>query len=247
VKLSGARALITGASSGIGGATARLLARAGARPLLTGRDATALAALAQETGGSALPVELGAPDAARTLADWAGEVDLLVCNAGLGWAGALDTMPMSTLDELVEVNLAVHMRLTRLLLPAMLARGKGHLVFVSSIAGSMGVADEAVYAGTKAGLRTFASSVRLAVAKQGIGVSVVVPGVVATPFFARNGRTYDEAQLRAIPAQDVAKALVDAVRRNRAEVFAPAWLRFPARFYGAAPTLVHALQRRFGQ
>jgi short-subunit dehydrogenase len=244
MKLTGARTLITGASSGIGSATARLLAQAGAIPLLTGRDANALTALAGETGGSALPLDLGAPDAAATLAQWAGDVDLLVCNAGFGWAGELDEMPMSTIDELVEINLAVHMRLTRLLLPAMLERGVGHLVFVSSIAGSMGVADEAVYAGTKAGLRTFASSVRLAVAKKGIGVSVVVPGVVATPFFQRHGRAYDDAQLTAIPAQDVAKALVDAVTRNRAEVFAPAWLRFPARFYGAAPTFVHALQRR---
>ncbi|HEY4458235.1 MAG TPA: SDR family NAD(P)-dependent oxidoreductase [Pseudonocardiaceae bacterium] len=245
MKLTGARALITGASSGIGSAAARLLAQAGARVLLTGRDATALGALAEETGGSSLALELGEPDAARTLAEWAGDVDLLVCNAGLGWAGELDDMPMSTIDELVEVNLSVHMRLTRLLLPAMLERGVGHLVFVSSIAGSMGVADEAVYAGTKAGLRTFAASVRLAVAKKGVGVSVVVPGVVATPFFQRHGRTYDEAQLKAIPAEEVATALVDAVVRNRAEVFAPAWLRFPARFYGAAPTFVHALQRRF--
>jgi short-subunit dehydrogenase len=246
VKLTGARALITGASSGIGGATARLLAQAGARPLLTGRDARALAEVAEETGGSALPLELGSPDAAQTLATWAGDVDLLVCNAGIGWAGELDEMPMSTLDELVEINLAVHMRLTRLLLPAMLDRGVGHLVFVSSIAGSMGVADEAVYAGTKAGLRTFAGSVRLAVAKRGIGVSVVVPGVVATPFFERHGRAHDDAQLKAIPPEEVARALLDAVTRNRAEVFAPAWLRFPARFYGAAPKLVHSLQRRFG-
>jgi short-subunit dehydrogenase len=245
MKLSGARALITGASSGIGSATARRLAHAGARVSLTGRDATALGALAEETGGSALALDLGSPDAAATLAEWAGDVDLLVCNAGLGWAGELVDMPLATIDEIIEVNLSVHMRLTRLALPAMLERGVGHLVFVSSIAGSMGVADEAVYAGTKAGLRTFASSVRLAVARRGIGVSVVVPGVVATPFFQRHGRTYDEAQLKAIPADEVAKALVDAVARNRAEVFAPGWLRFPARFYGAAPTFVHALQRRF--
>jgi short-subunit dehydrogenase len=246
VKLTGARALITGASSGIGSAAARLLARAGARALLTGRDAKALDALAQETGGSALPVELGEPDAARKLAEWAGDVDLLVCNAGIGWAGELDEMPMSTLDELVEVNLTAHLRLTRLLLPAMVERGVGHLVFVSSIAGSMGVADEAVYAGTKAGLRTFASSVRLAVAGKGVGVSVVVPGVVATPFFNRRGRPYDRARPKPIPAEEVAQALVDAVTHDRAEVFAPSWLRFPARFYGAAPNLVHALQRRFG-
>ncbi|HEX3780576.1 MAG TPA: SDR family NAD(P)-dependent oxidoreductase [Pseudonocardiaceae bacterium] len=250
MKLAGARALITGASSGIGSATALLLARAGATPLLTGRDATALDALAKQTDGAALAVDLGGHGAAQTLADWAvetaGGVDLLVCNAGVGWAGDLAEMPAAKLDELIEINLATHLRLTRLLLPAMVRRGSGQLVFVSSIAGSLGVADEAVYAGTKAALRTFAGSLRLAVAKSGVGVSVVVPGVVATPFFNRRGTPYDRTRPKPIPAEAVARALVDAVVRNRSEVFAPGWLRFPARFYGVAPDLVHALQRRFG-
>lgn len=250
MRVDRARALITGASSGIGAATAVRLAALGARPLLVGRDEHALAELAARTNGEWLAADLSRAGAARQIADWAtataGGVDLLVCNAGRGWAGDLADQDTAVIDELVTVNLTAHLVLARLVLPEMAAARHGHLVLVSSIAGCLGVADEAVYAATKAGLRTFADSVRLAYAKAGVGVSVVVPGVVDTPFFSRRGRPYDRARPKPIPADDVAKALVDAVQRNRAEVFAPSWLRFPARLHGVAPGLVCTLQRRFG-
>jgi len=167
----------------------------------------------------------------------------LVCNAGIGWAGSLDRMTDDSIDELVTVNLTAHLTLTRLLLPGMVAR-KGHLVLVSSIAGCLGVADEAVYAATKAGLRTFANSVRLA--HQEIGVTTVIPGVVDTPFFARRGKAYDRTRPKPVSADQVAAALVNAIQHNKPEVFVPAWLRFPARLQGAFPTLVHRMQCRFG-
>lgn len=250
MKLVGARALVTGASSGIGAATVTRLAELGVRPLLLGRDSAALAELAGRTGGDWHAVSLDAPEHVPRIVDWArrtaGGVDLLVCNAGVGWAGSLPDMPASKIDELIAVNLTAHLRLTQLLLPEMCGRGSGHLVFVSSIAGHMGVADEAVYAATKAALLTFADSIRLAVDPRHVGVTVVVPGVVATPFFARRGRPYDRTRPRPVPAEKVADALVDAVLRGRPEVFVPSWLRFPARLRGMAPTLVTALQRRFG-
>jgi short-subunit dehydrogenase len=250
MKLHGARVLITGASSGIGAVAATRMAGLGAVPLLVGRSESALAELAVLTGGQRLVSDLGRPGAAREIAEWAvdsaGGVDVLVCNAGVGWAGDLADQELSAIDELVTVNLTAHLGLARLLLPGMVAQRSGHLVLVSSIAGCLGVADEAVYAATKAGLRTFADSVRLAVAGAGVGVSVVVPGVVDTPFFTRRGRPYDRARPKPVPADDVAKALVDAVLRNRAEVFVPSWLRLPARLHGAAPGLVSKLQSRFG-
>lgn len=249
MKLDGARALVTGASSGIGAATVTRLAALGARPLLVGRDERALDELAATSGGKRLAADLRQPGAVTEIADWAqaeaGGVDLLVCNAGIGWAGQLADLPLAGIDELVTVNLTAHMGLTRLLLPGMLNNRRGHLVLVSSIAGAMGVADEAVYAATKAGLRTFATSVRLATAGKGVGVSVVVPGVVDTPFFNRRGTDYDRTRPKPVPADEVAAALVNAVRRNKSEVFVPAWLRFPARLQGAFPTLVHQLQRHF--
>jgi uncharacterized protein len=250
MKLDGARALITGASSGIGAATAVRMAKLGARPLLVGRDERALDELAGSTGGDRLVADLRQQGSVRQIAEWAldtaGGVDVLVCNAGIGWAGELAELDLAGIDELVTVNLTAHLGLARLLLPGMLAARNGHLVLVSSIAGCLGVADEAVYAATKAALRTFADSVRLASAGTGVGVSVVVPGVVDTPFFSRRGRPYDRTRPKPVPADDVAEALVEAVRRNRSEVFVPAWLRLPARLHGAMPGLVYQLPRRFG-
>jgi uncharacterized protein len=250
VPISDSTALVTGASSGIGAATAELLARRGARVLLTGRDEAALRRVADRTGGSSHAIDLGDDGSVEDLLGWAsdvaGEVDLLVCNAGVGWAGPLVDMPPAELDRLVTVNVLAGLRLTRAVLPGMVRRRRGHVVLVSSIAGCLGVRDEAVYAATKAALRTFADSVRYEVAGSGVGVSVVVPGVVDTAFFDRRGTPYPRRRPRPRSPEEVALALVDAVQRGRAEVFVPGWLRLPARLHGAVPGLVRTLQRRFG-
>ncbi len=251
MRLAGAVALVTGASSGIGRAAAVLLAGRGASTALAGRDDRALAAVAERTGGQALTADLTEPGGAERLAEqvlerW-GRVDLLVNNAGAGWAGDLAAMPLETAERLVALNLLGPVRLTRLLLPGMLERGRGHLVYVTSIAGATGVAREAVYAATKAGLATFADSVREEVAGRGVTVSVVVPGVVDTAFFDRRGSAYDRAWPVPVPAERVARALLRAVESDRAEVFAPAWTRLPARLKGAAPGLYRTLALRFGQ
>src|SRR5262245_13998043 len=251
MRLEGRIALVTGASSGIGRALSSLLAERGASLALAGRDAAALAEVAERTGGQPVAVDLAEPDGAERLADLVleryGRVDLLVNNAGAGWAGDLAAMPMDLAERLVTLNLVAPVRLTRLLLPGMLERGSGHLVYVTSIAGATGVAREAVYAATKAGLATFADSVREEVAGSGVTVSVVVPGVVDTPFFDRRGSAYDRSWPPPIPAERVARALLRAISSDRAEVFAPAWIRLPARLKGAAPGLYRRLALRFGQ
>ncbi|MEU6641517.1 SDR family NAD(P)-dependent oxidoreductase [Saccharomonospora sp. NPDC046836] len=238
-------AVVTGGSSGIGAATAQLLAYRGCQVLVVGRDAVALAGVARRTGGRACTTDLAEPGAAARVLAEAGEVDLLVCNAGVGWAGQLTDMPGEALEQLVRTNLLAPMRLVREALPGMLARGRGHIVLVSSIAGSMSVAQEAVYSATKAGLDAFGASVRGEVAGRGVGVTIVVPGVVDTPFFARRGVPYARHRPRPVPAGKVATALVAAVERGKAEVFVPRWLRLPARLRGSAPVLTDALQRRF--
>lgn len=249
--LEGRVALVTGASSGIGRAVAPLLAERGASLALAGRDPQALAAVAERTGGQALEADLASPGGAERLAElvlerW-GRVDLLVSNAGAGWAGDLAAMPLELAERLIALNLVAPVRLTRLLLPGMLERGSGHLVYVTSIAGVTGVAREAVYSAAKAGLATFADSVREEVAGAGVTVSVVVPGVVDTPFFDRRGSAYDRSWPAPIPAERVARALLRAVSSDRAEVFVPAWIRLPARLKGAVPSLYRTLALRFGQ
>ncbi|GLX01398.1 SDR family NAD(P)-dependent oxidoreductase [Microtetraspora sp. NBRC 16547] len=243
MRLAGARVLITGASSGIGAATARAMAASGARLVLAGRDRARLDAVAAETGGLAVAGDLttGVAD----LAGRAGPVDVLVGNAGRGWAGPLAAMPDGTAEELIAANLTAQIALTRLLLPGMIERGRGHLVFVASIAGAVGVRDEAVYAATKAGLIGFAESLRYELRR--IGVSVILPGVVDTPFFARRGVAYARRWPAPIPAERVARAIVAAVEHGRPESFAPGWLRLPARLRGAAPGPFRALAGVFGR
>jgi short-subunit dehydrogenase len=249
VRLTGSVVLVTGASSGIGAALVRRLTRAGCRVLAAGRDPDRLDRIATETGAIPLPTDLGRPDAGRQLAERAldrhGRVDVLVNNAGVGWAGPFGTMPAERVEEVLAVNLRAPVELTRALLPGMCHRG-GHLVFVGSIAGRLGVAEEAVYAASKAGLDTFARSLRLEPACRRVGVTVVVPGVVETAFFARRGRPYHRDRPRPVPADRVADAVAEAIVRNRAEVYLPAWLRVPVAVQGLLPAVYRRLAARFG-
>jgi short-subunit dehydrogenase len=155
-------------------------------------------------------------------------------------------MEPSRSEELVRVNLLAPIRLAELLLPGMLERGAGHIVNVASIAGHVGVRHEAVYSATKAGLIVFSESLRYEVAGSGVGVTVVAPGVVDTAFFEREGRPYIRSFPRLIGAARVARAIVKAVERNRAEVFVPRWMAVPARLRGAIPGLYRSLAARFG-
>ena len=255
MRLAGAVTLVTGASSGIGAATAAALGAAGARLLLTGRDAARLAEVARQTGGVALPADLAAPEGAAHLAqevmaapaDTSGPgIDILVNNAGLGWAGPLGDITPARVTELIQINLAAPIELTRLLLPGMVKRGGGRVVFVSSIAGVTGVRGEAVYAATKAGLITFAESLDYEVREHGVRVCVVVPGVIDTPFFTRRGRPYGRKRPAPLPVERVARAIVAALEHDRPTVYVPRWLRLPARIHGAAPGAFRALAARYG-
>lgn len=251
MRLSGAVVLISGGSSGIGAATARAVAAAGGRPLVAGRDRARLDAVAAECGGAALTADLAEADGPARLAEAAlracpDGVDVLVNNAGIGWAGNFEDMPTDIEERLVAVNLTAPLRLTRLLTPAMVGRGRGHVVFVSSVAGAVGVRREAAYSATKAGMRFFAESIRYELRGRGVGVSVVLPGVIDTPFFDRRGTPYQRERPTPIPPERVARAVLKAMQRDRAEVFVPAWLRFPALLQGTAPGLFRSLTARFG-
>jgi short-subunit dehydrogenase len=250
MRLAGAVALVTGGSSGIGAATVRALAAAGARPLVAGRDPARLRAVAAETGGIALQADLADPEGPAALAEAAlaaaGRVDLLVSNAGIGWAGPIEQLPAAKAAELITVNLTAPVQLTRLLAPGMIERGAGRIVFVSSIAGTTGVRGEAVYSAAKAGLGYFAESLAYELAGRGVGVSVVVPGVVDTPFFEQRGRPYDRKRPAPIHSERVARAIISAAERDRAVVFVPGWMRFPAWLHGAAPGAFRILAARFG-
>jgi short-subunit dehydrogenase len=128
----------------------------------------------------------------------------------------------------------------------MVERGRGGVVFVSSIAGVTGVRGEAVYAATKAGLGAFAESLAYETRGRGVFVSVIVPGVIDTPFFGRRGAPYDRKRPVPLPAERVAAAIVSALEHERSVVYVPRWMRVPAWLHGAAPGMFRALAARFG-
>ncbi|OQO93900.1 short-chain dehydrogenase [Saccharomonospora piscinae] len=242
----GTRVLVTGGSSGIGAATAATFASRGCAVVVVGRDSGALTEVARRTGARPCRADLTEPDAVDAVLAEAGEVDVVVAAAGVGWAGRLADMPDRDIETLLRTNVLAPARLARAVLPDMARRGRGHLVFVSSIAGHLAVADEAVYSATKAAVNTLAGSLRHEARRHGVGVSIVVPGVVDTAFFTRRGTPYHRRTPRPVAAEVVAAAVVRAVEHRRAEVFVPRWLRLPARLRGLAPGLTDAAQRRFG-
>lgn len=251
MQLTGAVVLVTGASAGIGQVAAAKFAAKGAQVLVHGRDPQRTQQVADAVGGRAVIADLAsAADRERLAAealDAHGHVDVLVNNAGFGYLGLVSEMSVDVIRRLIEVDLLAAIEVTRSLLPEMLTRRRGAICFVTSIAGRTGVAGEAVYSASKAGLDTFADSLRVETAGSGVNVSVVVPGVVDTGFFKTRGTPYLRSRPRPIPAETVADAVVRAVERDRAEEWRPQWLRVAPTVRALAPGAFRRLAVRFGR
>ena len=219
MELHGARVLLTGASGGLGEANARALAERGAELVLSGRRADALESLAQELGATARPCDLSDRHAVEQLAGAAGEVDVLVANAGLPGAGTLLKLSQDDIDRVLEVNLRAPIALARLLAPAMVERGRGQLVFVASFAGKVPSAGESsIYTATKFGLRGFAHVLRAQMKRKNVGVSLVTPGPVREAGMFARGGAKPPAFIGTSSPEDVGKAVVRAIERNAAEI-----------------------------
>lgn len=234
--LEGRRALVTGASRGIGEAIARALAEAGASVALVARDRDALDALAAELGGTAHPCDLCDPAAVATLVptvedDGTGPIDLLVNNAGLDATGAFVAMDADDLERIYRLNLLTPAHLCRAVLPGMLERGRGHLVNVSSLSGVAAYPGLAAYASTKAGLTQLTEVLDLDLHGLPVGTTVVEIGPIPTDMLddvmgyepTRRGfeRAYRLRLLADVPKEKVAAEVVRAVQRGRRHVRLP--------------------------
>jgi len=245
--LAGARALVTGATGGLGQAIARALAERGASITVSGRRADLLEPLAAEVGGVALPADLSDRAEVERLVRKAGELDVLVANAALPASGELADFSPEEIDRSLEVNLRAPIVLARLLTPGMVERGRGHLVFISSLNGKAASARASLYSASKFGLRGFAFGLRDELRGGGVGVSAVFPGFIRDAgMFADTGVTLPRGVGTRAPA-DVGAAVLRAIDEDRAEVdVAPLGLRLGAAVAGFAPELASSLSRRLG-
>ena len=247
MELRGRTVLLTGATGGLGNAIARALAARGAVPVLTGRRTEVLEPLAAETGGRAVAADLSDPASVDRLLAEAGDVDVLVANAALPGSGHITSFSVEDIDRALAVNLRAPMVMARQLAEPMAARGGGHIVFVSSLAGKAASGGGSVYSATKFGLRGFAHALREDLRPAGVGVSVVLPG------FIRDSGMFHDADVKLPPfvgtktPDHVAAAVVRAIEHDRAEIdVAPISMRAGAAFAGLAPELSARVQRRLG-
>jgi uncharacterized protein len=247
VQISGATVLLTGATGGIGHAIARTVAARGGKLILTGRRTDVLEPLADELGARAIAVDLSDPlDVDRLLAE-AGQVDILLANAALPASGRLESFTVEQIDRALAVNLRAPIVLAHALVPQMVERRRGHLLFMSSLSGKAATASTSLYNASKFGLRGFASALRAELRDTGVGVSAVFPG------FIREAGMFADAEVKLPPGigtrspDDVARAVVAAIERNRGEIdVAPFPLRASTMFAGLAPELASSVARRLG-
>jgi short-subunit dehydrogenase len=247
MEIAGSTVLLTGATGGLGQAIARALSRKGAQLILTGRRLQVLESLASELDARALAVDLSNAAEVDRLVGEAGEVDVLVANAGLPASGTLESFEMDQIDRALDVNLRAPIALAQALVPQMRRRERGHLVFMSSLAGKAATPGSSIYNATKFGLRGFAQALRAELHGSGVGVSAVFPG------FIREAGMFAEAGVRLPPGvgtrapEDVAKAVVSAIERNRGEVdVAPIPLRLGSAFSGLVPEVAAIVTRKVG-
>ncbi|HEY1688307.1 MAG TPA: SDR family NAD(P)-dependent oxidoreductase [Solirubrobacteraceae bacterium] len=248
MQIQGSNVLLTGASGGLGQAIARELAAKGAKLILTGRRVEVLEPLAAELPGArTLAVDLNDRNDLQRLLTEAGEVDILVANAGLPGSGKLESFSVEQIDKAIEVNLTSPIVLARELAPQMIARGSGHLLFVSSLSGKAAASGGSIYSATKFGLRGFALALRGDMRPHGVGVSVVLPGFIRDAgMFAESGAKLPTGVGTRTP-KDVAEAVAKAIERNVGELgVAPLGVRLGATLASVAPEFAAAVTRRSG-
>lgn len=214
--LKGKVALITGASSGIGEATARALDKEGVRLALVARSANKLAALATELGDAlAIPADLAEAEqleaAVAKALEHFGHIDILLPNAGVYVPGNVSEGNPDDWDHLLKLNVNSVFRLVNRVLPHMISRGSGDVLVTSSISGHQAIHWEPIYSASKHAIQSFVHGLRRQVSAQGIRVGAIAPGIVLNNIW----KVHDEAEIAkqvaakaGIRSEDVAEAIV---------------------------------------
>lgn len=222
---------ITGASSGIGAALAREWAARGAKMILSGRDEARLAEVAAGLDTATLLLPFDVRDDVAMLAatqqavDWTGNVDVFVANAGVSQRSQALKTDMQVYRDIIAIDLTAQIAATQALLPHMVARGSGRFVFISSIAGKVGVPMRTAYCAAKFGLIGYADALRAEMSNRGVDVHVIAPGSVATNVSrnalsadgSKRGRS-DPAIDNGIPPAEAATTIIEAIEAGQREI-----------------------------
>src|SRR5690625_2092685 len=230
------RVLVTGASRGLGKSIAEVLARRGATVALVARDGAALEILAKELDGKAYPTDLSDPAAVEALIDRVeadGPLDMLVNNAGLDHVGLLPDASAQSVRDVLQVNLIAPMELCRQLMPRLVARGRGHIVNVSSMGALSITPGLTLYGTSKAGLSQFTHGLRQELRGTPVGTTLVQLGSVKTDMidnireFGPTRRVIERFERWRMPPREaldptaVADTIADAVERGAKYVNLP--------------------------
>src|SRR5215211_1974544 len=250
MEIGGKAVLLTGATGGLGRAIAEALASRGGRLILSARKADELVALAESLPGDGhrgAVADLALEGSAERLVEEAGDVDILVANAGLPATGRIDGFSLEEIERAIRVNLESPIRMAHEVLPEMRRRGSGHIVLVSSLSGKAASPRSSLYNATKFGLRGFGLGLREDQRGSGVGVSVVMPGFIrGAGMFADSGAKPPPGVGTSTP-EAVAGGVVSAIERDRGEVHvAPRRLIALTNFAARRPELAGRIARRSG-
>ncbi len=252
---AGLRALVTGASSGIGRALALRLAREGARVALVARRGDELEQLADviragRGEAAVLPCDVSdaaqvADTAARARAVWGG-IDLLVNNAGYGHHRTFLEWTVEDMERVMRVNYFGALYFTKALLPRMVEQRRGWLVFVASVAGKIAPPEESAYAASKFAIVGLAASLSLEVEDAGVHVLTVCPGVIRTPFFDEEAlsRMPPAARKGMVEVDALVDAMIDALANGKHEITFPRGISPAYAIQAIAPEFMRRQVRR---
>ncbi|HMO59718.1 MAG TPA: SDR family NAD(P)-dependent oxidoreductase [Roseiflexaceae bacterium] len=248
---AGKTVIITGASAGIGAATAHAFAAAGARLVLVARDPHRLQQLVDHIPGMPLPIAADLADPAaplliaeRSVASF-GRIDIVIHNAGVGLAAPIATLNPSDLTAALAVNLFAPLTLTQAVLPHMQPRGQ--LIFISSVVGLRALPFAGGYAASKAALDRIVEALRVELLGSGVAVTLVRPGTTSTGFNMRRlGANRDRRRItpRGGPPERVAQAILRAANREPREVYVTLGDRLITMAALLAPGLIDQVLRR---
>ena len=234
--------MVTGAGGGIGRALAVGLSSRGARLALVGRRPDPLQETAELTGGPALilPCDVSDAEAVAGICERVeaelGEVEVLVNNAGRGAYGPFQDVPLADHRAVVDTNLMGVVHVTHRVLPSMLRRGRGQLVFVSSVLGELPSPDHAVYGATKFAVTGLGESLAHELYGTGVSVTVVEPGLVHSGFHQVSGTPMERfGQVPSKSSEEAAAEVLCAMERRRRHHVADRWVGLAIRLRRLAP------------